>query len=603
MTDASGDDLVIAGRFRLGRFLGSGASSSVFEADDLETGDLAALKLQHPHLSARADARASFLLEVDSSPRRPHPNLVSVRSSGVHDESGAPQAFIALDHAPGITLAEWVDLHGVLSLADAATVASAALAGLADLHAQGLVHRDISPNNIMVQATAGQAMDAHGVRVIDFGLAAPAGLPAAAGADAAGPVPGFVVGSANYISPEQARGLPVDERGDLYSLAAVLYFTLTGEAPFPRASSELTVRAHVNSPPPLPSALRSGVPRELDRLVARGMSKRPDQRFASAQSMIDALAALGGRAPSSVATSTASMASLTASTAASVADDAEFPRTLVMPSAAVRTRISAPTDAATERFATARVRSRVTARPVRPVAAPRPGASTIPARRRPNALVVGTIAAASIAIVWGVVAAAVESTPGPTAVAAVTSAPPPEPVQAVTVPTVEKRVVDVPATASLVLDEARLRMTAAGLVVGDIGVVDSTSPANTVLDTSPSAGQRVEVGDTVSITVASGSNVVPTVSGMSADAAVAAMQAAGFFVSTATVEDRVAVTGSVVGSQPSAGSSTPLGSTVTVLVAFSTPHETAAPTRPPVPTTTATPPPPTPVATDQPPAP
>jgi serine/threonine-protein kinase len=557
------DALVVGGRFELGRLLGSGASSAVFEALDRVNGDLVALKMLHPHLAARVDEVSQFVHEAQNSPSEQHENLVRTRASGMHDTGGLAQPWMAVDLAPGITLAESIERLGPLTIADALTVSCAALAALFALHAQGLVHRDVSPNNLMIVRPADRELAASDVRLIDYGLA---DAPGRVAHDAAS----RVAGSVNFISPEQARGLAVDERGDLYSVSAVLFFCITAQVPFPRETTELTLRAQVNSPPPLPSALRRGVSRELDALIARGMSKRPSARFDSADEMLDAVTGLlrreGLGPPSQV-----------------------LAQTTVMPPDTVRTRVTAPRDAATERFAISTVRSTVTAR--RASAAPTAVAGhSRKARSRANPIVVLAITLGAAVVGWGVVAAVLQAPPAPTFAAPSVAPPTIEPLPAAPVVADEPVQLRLPTLASLSIAEAQQKIAALGLVAGDITAVDGTQPADTVIASMPPAGDWLTPGDVVQLSYASGWNGVPDVSTLSRDDAVAAVQGAGFAVTTATVEDPVAVTGSVVGTSPAGGTRLVLGSTVTVQIAFTTvrpeptPTPTVSPTPSPVPT-------------------
>lgn len=567
---APDDALVVGGRFELGRLLGSGASSAVFEAHDRERGDAVALKMLHPHLSSRGDDVARFLGQAATSPTAPHPNLVCARASGVHDTGGLAQAWMALDLAPGITLAESIELFGPLTIPEALTVSAALLDGLGALHSHELVHRDVSPNNVMISRPADRALETSDVRLIDYGLADAPGR-------VARDVDGLVAGSVNFISPEQARGLEVDARGDLYSVAAVLFFCVTGQVPFPRETSELTLRAQVNSPPPLASALRSGVSRGLDGLIARGMSKRASARFDSAAVMLEAVAELQQRERPDESSET-------------------LARTTVMPPDSVRTRVTAPRDAATERFASPAVRSTVTARraSVRPVAPAAPARRT---RRRANPVVVLAIALGAAVVGWGVVAAVLEAPPAPTIAAPITSTAAVEPAPVAPVVADEPVRLQLPSLASLPIVEAQQTLASLGLTTGGLTAVDGTQPANTVVASSPPAGDWLAPGDAVQLSYASGSNSLPDVTAMSRDDAVAAVQNAGFAVTTATVEDPVAATGSVVGSTPAGGSRLVLGSTVSVLIAFTTPHPTPTPTPTTTPTPSPTPsPPPSPSA-------
>jgi serine/threonine-protein kinase len=554
------DALVVGGRFELGRLLGSGASSAVFEARDQVSHDSVALKMLHPHLSVRDDEVARFAREASNSPEAPHPNLVRTRALGTHDTGGLSQAWMALDLAPGTTLAESVERLGPLTVAEALIVSTAALRALAALHQQGLVHRDVSPNNLMVVRQAGVTLAASDVRLIDYGLA---DAPGRVGRDA----DSLVAGSVNFISPEQARGLAVDEPADLYAVAAVLFFCITGQVPFPRETSEMTLRAQVNSPPPLPSALRPGVSRELDGLIARGMSKRPSARFDSATQMLEAVAELLGRER------------------VDAPIDSAAPTT-VMPTEGIRTRVTAPRDAATERFAISTVRSTVIARRASsgPAAAP---LRVRRERRRANPLVVLAITLGVAVVGWGVVAAMLQAPPAPTIAAPSSAAPPIE--QAAAAPAVadEPVLLEVPDLTSLSVADAQQKLAGLGLVAGQVSAVDGNRAANTVVSTLPAAGDWLAPGDAVSLSYASGWNSVPDVRALARDEAVATLQAAGFAVGTATVEDPVAVTGAVVGSSPAPAERLVLGSTVTVLIAFTTPRPVPTPSS--VPTTTPVP--------------
>ncbi|MBC7519178.1 MAG: protein kinase [Microbacteriaceae bacterium] len=323
----SGEDL-ISERFRLGELLGTGGSASVFAATDVNSGALVALKILHPHLSRSEPLREGFFREARAAVGLRHPNVAAVLGVGVHGPNGAdadedPLAWIALERAAGMSLAERVERSGALDVRQSLAVASGVLQALEAAHALGLIHRDVSPANIMVTADPDGVIRSAGVRLVDFGLADAAGRPVL-GADllrstgTSTGIPGRIaagddletaelgiLGSANYMSPEQARGEAVDERGDLYQLGCVLHFALTGRPPFTRDSSEAVMRAHTQAPPPVPSVLFSGIPRTVDRLVVKAMLKDPAGRFSSAGEMLAAIAELAVSAASPIQTDAA----------------------------------------------------------------------------------------------------------------------------------------------------------------------------------------------------------------------------------------------------------------------------------------------------------
>ena len=552
---------LVAGRYRLGGLLGSGGSASVFVATDAQTGTSVAVKLLHPHLSGDVGARESLIREARAAGSVRHPNLVAVLDAGVDETGAGPVAWIALELAPGISLAEHVELHGPLPVAEALAVATGVARALEAAHAAGLAHRDISPANIMVDSAGSAPLVADRVRVVDFGLADAAGRPKPDGGP--GAPPPTVVGNANFMSPEQAVGADVDGRGDLYQLGAVLYFTLTGRPPFPRGSAAETMQAHVSAPPPVPSVLRRDVPRALDRLVVTAMLKEPVDRFQTAAEMLAAVAAVG------------------VGTAVRGGAATDEPRTMLLPSADATAR-------ATARAATVRApaaRALPSAASAAALAAPaETGTRRPPGRPAADAswawrLCLAILVAGAL-VAWVVSSAAtpprseaepVATTAAPTAVAA---SPPRAPAAAVLVP--------VPPVVDGSLADATAALESAGLAVGTVTEAASTSAAGWVTSSAPAAGVGVGAGSAVDLVVASGSNLVPPVSGLQRDAAFAAVQQAGFGVLITTVDDASAAKGTVLATSPAGGAQLALGRPVTLTVA-------AGPSPTPSPAPTATP--------------
>ncbi|MFB9749789.1 serine/threonine-protein kinase, partial [Leifsonia shinshuensis] len=266
----------LADAFRTGEVLGRGGSATVYAARPVAWRPPAgsrstpiALKVLHPELARTPGAADAFFAEARALERVAHPNVVRVLGYGT--TGGA--AWIAFERAPGVSLAALVDDRGALLPEEAAAVTDGILRGLSAVHAAGLVHRDLSPANVFVAAGEDGALTAAGVRLIDFGLADVPGRTALAAdvlrAGDAGDDEVGVVGSAGYLSTEHALGLPVDERGDLYQVAALLHLMVTGRPPFQRATAAELMEAHADAPPPVPSVQDSAIPSYIDGLVLR----------------------------------------------------------------------------------------------------------------------------------------------------------------------------------------------------------------------------------------------------------------------------------------------------------------------------------------------
>ena len=604
---ATETDALFAGRFRLGNLLGTGGSSSVFASVDTRTGRSIALKIVHPHLSRSDQAQEAFFAEAQSTTRLRHPNIAQVIDVGVHDTGEGPQAWIALELVPGVTLAEHVERNGALDPRQALTIVTAVLRALEAAHAMGLIHRDVSPANIMVDAGSGAEVSIGDVQLLDFGLADAAGRPVLgtdvlrSSADIAhrrgeATVPGEpsaagVLGSVNYMSPEQARGEAVDERGDLYQLGCVLYFALTGHPPFRRDSAAAVMRAHVQAVPPVPSVLRSGIPRVVDRIVVKALLKGPEARFQTAAEMATAIR--------DVTTSGA-----VGRTGKSVAGAAERTRVLGQVEAAVTMLIPAT--------ATVALTSQSGASPE----CPRDGerslgqgpeaevADPVEPQRSSSGRTRGTgraWLAAMLIVVGGAVAwvaASAESAPASIAITSSSPTPVPNPsaTPAGVVPATPTVTVRMPEVALLSLESARAALAAAGLEVGMITAQDSAQAADTVLESLPAAGARIEPGRTVDLIVASGSNTIPSVRGFTRAAAVAALEESGFTALTESRTDSVATPGTVLESFPTASAGLILGAQVTLFLAVPAASATEAPPTPaatpgPVPSPSASVPP------------
>lgn len=577
-------DGLIAGRFRVRGLLGAGGTAAVFEAHDTVTGREVALKLLHPHLAARRPTWAAFFEEVHAARSIVHPNLAEVFDAGV-DSAEPPVVWIAMELVAGISLAEHVRAHGPLTLHVASAVGAAVLDALAAAHAGGVVHRDVTPSNIMLDpATLGGPFDEErvvsGVRLLDFGLADIPGRttvgsdPLLAGAGEHGAPEGGVVASAPYASPEQLSGAPVREQSDLYQVGACLYFALTGRAPFPGDTAAI-VRGHLSAPPPVPSAVRRGLPRDIDRVVTTAMLKQPAVRYADAVAMRQAL--IAARVSTQVGTADAW------GTAGVAAGAGESDRTTAV------TRVYRPAVRATSEAAS-------------PAPAPiRTDRGTDePDRRGSVAWVTVSLAIVAVTMVAGISAMGASREPIPKASASSIAAPMPtsataaEPVTRTSVATGV-----VPDLVGSTLTEVRATLEQNGFALGDLTIENAPATADTVLGTSPAAGETVTIGAAIAVRVASGQNLVPDVVGRSGAEARSLLVSAGFVPQPADTTTVTALA-TVIGSAPRAGAVAPVGSAVAVTVqiaasptpsvsASAAPSSTPSPTPTPTSTTQVTP--------------
>jgi serine/threonine-protein kinase len=254
---------VLGGRYALGEMLGSGGMATVWRATDTVLDREVAVKVLSPHYAADPGFAARFEREARHAARLSHPRLVTVFDSGMD----AGTAFIVMELVQGRTLRQVLDQAGTLPPGQAVTIAAGVCEALEVAHAAGLVHRDIKPANI---ALAGGE-----VKVLDFGIARIDG--SAGGTRTQG-----VLGTAAYLSPEQAAGRPAGPQADLYSLGCVLFEMLTGAPPFTADTPVGLAYRHVHDDPGPPSARRPGLPARLDQVTARLLAKDPSARPSSA---------------------------------------------------------------------------------------------------------------------------------------------------------------------------------------------------------------------------------------------------------------------------------------------------------------------------------
>ncbi len=254
---------LIAGRYELEELVGSGGMSSVYRAHDKLLERTVALKILHEQFT-RDDAYVErFRREARAVAQLAHPNIVTVIDRGEQDG----RQFIVFEYVDGMNLKELLDQEGRLDPREAIELSLQVARGLAFAHENGLVHRDVKPQNVLIDAD-GRA------KVTDFGIAHALDVDGMT-------ITGTIMGSSNYIAPEQARGEPVDEQSDIYSLGCVLYELLTGEVPFDGDNFVAVAMRHVNEPVPTVGEVRRDVPPHLDWTVERAMAKDNHERFAS----------------------------------------------------------------------------------------------------------------------------------------------------------------------------------------------------------------------------------------------------------------------------------------------------------------------------------
>ena len=262
---------ILGGRYRLIELLGEGGMATVFRATDTGLGRDVALKLLRPEYLRDPDFSSRFRQEAQAAASLSHPNVVHVYDYG-EDTTGP---FIVMELVDGEDLATILRRTGALSPRQVARIGSGVARALAAAHANGLIHRDVKPGNVLI-GTDGR------VKVVDFGIAR-------AIAEAQLTLPGTTLGSVHYFSPEQARGEPATAASDLYSLGIVLYEMLVGSRPFEGDSAASVALARLTGPIPDPMAVRPSVPPDLAAITRKALAVDPRDRFVSAGVMADAL--------------------------------------------------------------------------------------------------------------------------------------------------------------------------------------------------------------------------------------------------------------------------------------------------------------------------
>jgi beta-lactam-binding protein with PASTA domain/predicted Ser/Thr protein kinase len=262
----------LSDRYELGDILGFGGMSEVHLARDLRLHRDVAVKVLRADLARDPSFYLRFRREAQNAAALNHPSIVAVYDTGEAETPTGPLPYIVMEYVDGVTLRDIVHTDGPLPPRRAIEIIADACQALNFSHQNGIIHRDVKPANIMISST-------NAVKVMDFGIARAIADSSSVTQTAA------VIGTAQYLSPEQARGDPVDARSDVYSLGCVLYEILTGEPPFTGDSPVSVAYQHVREDPVPPSERREGISSDLDAVVLKALAKNPENRYQTAAEM------------------------------------------------------------------------------------------------------------------------------------------------------------------------------------------------------------------------------------------------------------------------------------------------------------------------------
>jgi eukaryotic-like serine/threonine-protein kinase len=528
---------VIDGRYRLISRLGSGGMAEVWLAEDTMLARRVALKFLLERFTQDAQFVERFRREASSAAGLQHPNVVGVFDRGEHEGLH----YIAMEYVEGASLKEMITRG--LSVGEAVEIIRQVLAGARFAHAQGIVHRDLKPQNVLIDGE-GRA------RVADFGIAR-------AGASEITQT-GSVLGTAQYLSPEQAQGLPVTPASDLYSVGVMLYEALTGQVPFEGDSAVTVAMKQVSERPRPPSELNPEVPRALDAVVLRALAKDPANRFASADEFLHALDMAEADPSGGSLGDTAAFAAIAAG-AGAAAD----------PAAAEAGPPGEPPQG--RRFWT---RGRIIALAVLLLLLA--GAAAY-ALTRPESVLVPSVLRMDAGKAREILEQRgfeVDETTTPNCAPqdTVTEQDPPAGSKAdkgstVTLTVSQGKSVRIPSVAGMSLSQARSRLQDQQLRIRDVQQQSSKRPQGTVLGTEPGQGTEVQCGAPVTLLVSRGQAVItmPDVVGEQDSVARSQLERLGLIVN-ADPRDADEPEGTVIEQDPPVGTELKKNDTVTIVV-------------------------------------
>ena len=512
---------VIDGRYRVISRVGSGGMAEVYCAEDTQLGRRVAVKLLHERFAQDEEFVERFRREASSAASLSHANIVNVYDRG----QWGGTYYIAMEYLDGRSLDSIVREEAPLAPARAIELTEQVLRAARFAHRHGVVHRDLKPHNVII--------DEEGrVKVTDFGIAR-------AGASEITQT-GSIMGTARYLSPEQAQGHTVSPRSDLYAIGIMLYELLTGTVPFEGDSVVAIALRHLSEPPRPPSSLVPTISANLDAIVMRALAKRPEARFSDADEFLAALEGERERLRAEDGSHTASLAPVVIT-----------PATAYPPHPATyTTQAIGPIGPVTGAYGTAPAYWDPNTTGIIP-----PGAILLPPGRRdrgptwPWALLGVIVAAAAIAALIFVLVDKNRS--------AGTS-------------------LSVPPVVGLQEVDADANLRAEGFIPAP-HLISSGRQAGTVAAQSPTAGAQAKRGSTVVINVSTGpaapkSRQVPNVLNLAESAAVQQLHAEGFKVSPAKAVSTTVLKNAVISTVPAGGSTAPRGSTVVVTISTGPPN-------------------------------
>ncbi len=534
------------GRYAVQSRLAQGGMATVYRAWDNRLDRLVALKVIDPELARHPEYVARFIREAKSAARLSHPNIVAVYDQsalpgrGPGERGGQPPlAYLAMEYVPGVTLRQLLGRRGRLSPREALEILDAMLAGLAAAHRAGIVHRDVKPENVLLNEavlSSSHATYAAAVKVADFGLArtATADQNTLASSLGNGMAGGGLIGTVSYLAPELVQNGSCDVRSDVYSAGIVLFELLTGRKPFTGGTPMEIARRHVSDRVPPPSVLLPGLDPALDALVASATAREPNARPADAAAFRERVRAVYANLPEAALDFGAPYGTDATVPMAAAGTTVVNGTRLVQPQPASpnSTQILNHTMVGSEPPPPVRIKPRTSPREGYTVQAP-------PRRRSRKGLVVFLIVIVLTAAVgvgaWIYGQVAFQNTPD---------------------------------LRGETQSQAQAALTADGLKYTIVSGFDNKYPSGEVSALSPSPGTPVKQGTTITLTISKGRQTVaiPDVTGQRQGDATQALEKAGFVVTVAAdqVASSTVAKGSVVSFTPTGSASS--GSTVTLTI-------------------------------------
>ncbi len=513
---------LLGGRYEIGEVIGRGGMADVHAGFDTRLSRPVAVKLLRSDLARDAMFLSRFRREAQAAAGLNHPNIVAIYDSG-EDETVDPGTevpvhipYIVMEVVDGRTLREHLTAAGPMPAAEAGRIVEDVLAALDYSHSKGIVHRDIKPANVMLGRGGA-------VKVMDFGIAR-----AIADSAATMTQTQSVVGTAQYLSPEQAQGKPVDARSDLYSTGCMLFELLTGRTPFVGETAVAIAYQHVGEPAAPPSSIRSAVPAAYDAITLHAMVKDRDARYQSAlEFRQDLIAAREGRPLSAAALGSAAGAG----TLRPVVDSP-------LGSSAATTVLAQVGDVAPD--------GRMPLDDGSPISRAERRAAQDPPKRRGAAYTLLTLAAlAALAVLFVLGRSILAENAKPEQVA-------------------------VPYLINQTEDQARTLLSARKLAIDVRNVTNATVAKGLVIDQDPVSDTMVAVGTSVLVRISSGPGqaAIPAVGGLTTDAALTQLKLVGFTsVGVLVVDDPAQPKDVVISTDPPIGSVIPFTNQITLKVA------------------------------------